>query len=106
MLCVIPCRILWVKSGHDEYLHHVGHLGVAVGAAGAARTYKTADGYRATYQHGQHPAARLVAETDTDPACVFTAAMVASSRLLLVDSNFDEPIAAPPSEVVPLRLPR
>ncbi len=46
-----------------------------------------ADGYRATYQHGQHPAARLVAETDPDPARVFNAAMIARGRLLLVDSN-------------------
>jgi hypothetical protein len=49
-------------------------------------------------------AARLVAEADTDPARVFTTAKLARGRLLLVDSKFDEPVAAPPYEVVALRL--
>ena len=51
-------------------------------------------------------AVRLVAETDTDPGRVFTTAKIARGRLLLVDSKFDEPVAAPPYEVVTLRLPR
>jgi hypothetical protein len=51
-------------------------------------------------------AARLVAEADTDPARVFTTAKLARGRLLLVDSKFDEPVAAPPYEVVALRLHR
>jgi streptogramin lyase len=48
--------------------------------------------------------ARLVIETDTDPARVFTTAKLARGRLLLVDSKFDEPVAAPPYQVVALRL--
>jgi sugar lactone lactonase YvrE len=51
-------------------------------------------------------AARQVAETDTDPARVFTTAKLARGRLLLVDSKVDEPVAAPPYEVVALRLHR
>lgn len=50
--------------------------------------------------------ARLVADTDTDPARVLTTAKIARGRLLLVDSHFDEPVGAPPYEVVTLRLPR
>jgi sugar lactone lactonase YvrE len=50
--------------------------------------------------------ARLVAETPTDPTRVFTTAKIARGRLLLVDSKFDEPVAAPPYEVVALRLPK
>ena len=48
--------------------------------------------------------ARLVAETDTDPARVFTTGKIAGGRLLLVDSHFDEPIGLPPYEVVALPL--
>lgn len=48
--------------------------------------------------------ARLVAETDTDPARVFTTAKVARHRLLLVDSHFDEPTGLPPYEVVAVAL--
>lgn len=49
-------------------------------------------------------AARLVTEINTDPARVFTTAKIARGRLLLVDSKFDEPVAAPPYQVVALRL--
>ena len=48
--------------------------------------------------------ARLIAETATDPTRVFTTAKVARNRLLLVDSKFDEPVGAPPYEVVALPL--
>lgn len=47
---------------------------------------------------------RLVKETATDPDRVFTTAKLARGRLLLVDSKFDEQVAAPPYEVVALRL--
>lgn len=50
--------------------------------------------------------ARLVAERATDPSRVFTTAKLARGRLLLVDSKFDEPVAAPPYEVVALTLHR
>ncbi len=50
--------------------------------------------------------ARLVAETDTDRTRVLTTAKIARGRLLLVDSHFDEPVGAPPYEVVTMRLPR
>ena len=50
--------------------------------------------------------ARLVTERDTDPTRVFTTAKIAGGRLLLVDSHFDEPVAAPPYEVVALQLRR
>ncbi|MGK5114257.1 MULTISPECIES: SMP-30/gluconolactonase/LRE family protein [unclassified Geodermatophilus] len=50
--------------------------------------------------------AELVSETPTDPARVFTTGKEARGRLLLVDSKFDEPVAAPPYEVVAVRLPR
>lgn len=50
--------------------------------------------------------ARLVAERDTDPSRVFTTAKIARGQLLLVDSHFDEPVAAPPYEVVALQLRR
>ena len=51
-------------------------------------------------------AARLVSETRTDPARVFTTAKIASGRLLLVDSHFDESVGVPPYEVVTLGLHR
>ena len=51
-------------------------------------------------------AARLVAEQPTDPDRVFTTAKLARGRLLLVDSKFDEQVAAPPYEVVALDLNR
>ena len=47
---------------------------------------------------------RLVNELATDPDRVFTTAKIAGGRVLLIDSHFDEPIAAPPYEVVALRL--
>lgn len=50
--------------------------------------------------------ARLVDETATSPDRVFTTAKIARGRLLLVDSKFDEPVAAPPYEVVAMRVPR
>lgn len=50
-------------------------------------------------------AALLVREVPTDPTRVFTTAKIARGRLLLVDSKFDETPAAPPYEVVSLRLP-
>jgi sugar lactone lactonase YvrE len=49
--------------------------------------------------------ARLVRDVATDPDRVFTTAKIARGRLLLVDSKFDENPAAPPYEVVSLRLP-
>lgn len=50
--------------------------------------------------------ARPVTETATDPSRVFTTAKLARGRLLLVDSKFDEPVTAPPYEVVALQLRR
>lgn len=50
--------------------------------------------------------ARLVRERATDPDRVFTTAKFARGRLLLVDSKFDEAVAAPPYEVVALRVHR
>ncbi len=50
--------------------------------------------------------AQLVAETVTDPSRVLTTAKIARGRLLLVDSHFDEPVGAPPYEVVTVPLPR
>ena len=50
--------------------------------------------------------ARFVASEATDPTRVFTTAKIAHGRLLLVDSKFDEPVAAPPYEVVSSKLPR
>lgn len=50
--------------------------------------------------------ARLVSERATDPERVFTTAELARGRLLLVDSKFDEPVAAPPYQVVALKLHR
>lgn len=47
-------------------------------------------------------AATLVRERATDPDRVFTTAKLAKGRLLLVDSKFDEPVAAPPYQVVSL----
>jgi hypothetical protein len=47
--------------------------------------------------------ANLVRERATDPDRVFTTAKLAQGRLLLVDSKFDEPVAAPPYQVVSLR---
>lgn len=49
--------------------------------------------------------AELEADVATDPTRVFTTAKIARGRLLLVDSKFDEqPVAAPPYEVVALDL--
>ena len=48
----------------------------------------------------------LVDEMPTDPTRVFTTGKEAGGRLLLVDSKFDEQVAAPPYEVVALPLPR
>jgi sugar lactone lactonase YvrE len=45
-------------------------------------------------------AAELVAQAATDPTRVLTTAKVLDGRLLLVDSKFDEPVAAAPYEVV------
>lgn len=50
--------------------------------------------------------ARLVRERATDPERVFTTAELARGRLLLVDSKFDEAVAAPPYQVVALTLHR
>jgi hypothetical protein len=50
--------------------------------------------------------ASLVSAIATDPARVFTTAKPAQGRLLLVDSKFDEPVAAPPYQVVTLTPPR
>jgi Cu-Zn family superoxide dismutase len=50
--------------------------------------------------------ARLRSDVATDPTRVFTTAKLARGRLLLVDSKFDGPVAAPPYEVVPVRLAR
>ncbi|MEU4602540.1 SMP-30/gluconolactonase/LRE family protein [Kribbella sp. NPDC023972] len=46
--------------------------------------------------------ATLVSATPTDPTRVFTTAKLAQGRLLLVDGKFDEPVAAPPYQVVAL----
>lgn len=47
----------------------------------------------------------LTSEQATDPTRVFTTAKLARGRLLLVDSKFDEqPTAAPPYQVVALRV--
>ncbi len=56
--------------------------------------------------HDSGRRAELVAETATDPTRVFTTAKLARGRLLLVDSKFDEPVAAPPYQVVALRVRR
>ena len=48
--------------------------------------------------------AHVVNELATDPDKVFTTAKIARGRLLLIDSHFDEQIAAPPYEVDALRL--
>ncbi|MFT4164283.1 MAG: SMP-30/gluconolactonase/LRE family protein [Microlunatus sp.] len=50
--------------------------------------------------------AQLMSERATDPERVFTTAELARGRLLLVDSKFDEPVAAPPYQVVALTLHR
>lgn len=50
--------------------------------------------------------ANLLDVTPTDQTRVFTTAKEARGRLLLVDSKFDEPVAAPPYEVVAVPLPR
>ena len=47
----------------------------------------------------------LVRTDHTDPTRVFTTAKMAQGRLLLVDSKFDEAMAAPPYEVVAFKLP-
>ena len=46
---------------------------------------------------------RLVREVATDPDRVFTTGKIARGRLLVIDSKFDEQIAAPPYEVVSLQ---
>lgn len=51
-------------------------------------------------------AARLLAEQPTDPNRVFTTGKLVRGRLLLVDSKFEEPVAAPPYEVVVLPIRR
>ena len=51
-------------------------------------------------------AADLRGVTATDPDRVFTTGKEARGRLLLVDSKFDEQVAAPPYEVVAVPLPR
>ena len=53
----------------------------------------------------QFTGASFVTSVATDPARVFTTAKYAHGRLLAVDSKFDEPVAAPPYQVVALRLP-
>ena len=50
--------------------------------------------------------ADLLDVTPTDPSRVFTTGKEARGRLLLVDSKFDEQVAAPPYEVVAVPLPR
>ncbi len=50
--------------------------------------------------------AALLDETVTDQDRVFTTGKEARGRLLLVDSKFDEQVAAPPYEVVAVPLPR
>jgi sugar lactone lactonase YvrE len=50
--------------------------------------------------------AELLTETPTDPTRVFTTGKEARGRLLVVDSKFDEDVAAPPYEVVGLPFPR
>jgi hypothetical protein len=55
---------------------------------------------------GQGQRARLLAERATDPDRVFTTGKIARGRLLLVDSKFDEQVAAPPYEVVAVDLRR
>ena len=51
-------------------------------------------------------AADLLSVTPTDPDRVFTTGKEARGRLLLVDSKFDEQVAAPPYEVVAVPVPR
>lgn len=50
--------------------------------------------------------ADLLDVTPTDPTRVFTTGKEANGRMLLVDSKFDEQVAAPPYEVVAVPLPR
>ncbi|NEK56494.1 gluconolaconase [Geodermatophilus sabuli] len=58
-----------------------------------------------TLELGRHAdSARLLQETPTDPARVFTTAKEARGRLLLVDSRFEEPTPTAPFEVVALPL--
>ena len=46
----------------------------------------------------------LVREVATDPDRVFTTGKIARGRLLVIDSKFDEQVAAPPYEVVSLLM--
>jgi sugar lactone lactonase YvrE len=48
--------------------------------------------------------ATFVRTDNTDPTRVFTTAKIAHGRLLLVDSKFDETVAAPPYEVVAIKV--
>ncbi len=50
--------------------------------------------------------AEVIEERPTDPTRVFTTGKEARGRLLLVDSKFDEQVAAPPYQVVAVPLPR
>jgi sugar lactone lactonase YvrE len=50
--------------------------------------------------------AEVLDERRTDATRVFTTGKEARGRLLLVDSKFDEPVAAPPYQVVAVPLPR
>ena len=54
---------------------------------------------------GDYASGRVVRNTLTDPDKVFTTAKIARNRLLLIDSKFDEPVSAPPYQVVSARLP-
>ncbi len=49
--------------------------------------------------------ASFVSETATPADRVFTTGKILRGRLLLVDSKFDEPVSAPPYEVVAVRIP-
>jgi Cu-Zn family superoxide dismutase len=53
----------------------------------------------------QFSGASFVTSVRTDASRVFTTAKYAHGRLLAVDSKFDDPVAAPPYQVVALRLP-
>jgi len=55
-------------------------------------------------RHGR--SAEVLDERRTDATRVFTTGKEARGRLLLVDSKFDEPVAAPPYQVVAVPLPR
>lgn len=60
-----------------------------------------------TLQLDRHArSAAVLEERPTDATRVFTTGKEARGRLLLVDSKFDEPVAAPPYEVVAVPMPR